>query len=155
MQNIIGLYRVIANENNPVRYSDIETKNGPTQVLNLTVVPFRTRDEDNIGTEWIRVALWGNAAQWYRNIPHNTLVYIDAKKEIKTWSSEDGTKSGSNSEVTIGRNDDFQPFTGTWRDDSANADEVSELKVEARSIVGSADTKPATKAPASDDSIPF
>lgn len=152
MQNIIGLYRVIANENNPVRYSDIETKNGPTQVLNLTVVPFRTRDEDNIGTEWIRVALWGMAATWYRNIPHNTLVFIDAKKEIKTWSN--GEKNGSNSEVTIGRNDDFQPFTGTWRDDSANADEVAELKVEKRSIVGNSDTAPAAKVK-SDDSIPF
>ncbi len=143
-QLLVGLYRVIRNENNPARYAKVDTKNGETSVLNLTVVPFRTRDGDDIGTEWIKVAIWGNAADWYQNILHSTVVFIQGTKDIKNWSS--GEKSGSSPEVTIRMGDVFQPFTGLWRDDSSKEDAVEEpLEVKPRSVTKTAD----------DSEIPF
>ena len=148
-QIINGLYRVIRNENNPARYAEVETKNGTSPVLNLTVVPFRTREGDDVGTEWISVAIWGNAAGWYQNIPHNTLVYLSGRKDIRNWTSKDEEKSGSSPEVTIRMGDDFVPFVGTWRDDAQSSTrEEAEFKVEKKSIVEK------TQAKAQDD-IPF
>ena len=133
-QLLVGLYRVIRNENNPARYAQVDTKNGETSVLNLTVVPFRTREGDNIGTEWIKVAIWGNAADWYQNIPHNTVVFIQGTKDIKNWES--GDKTGASPEVTIRMGDVFQPFTGLWRDDSQSTSDSKEepLEVKSRSV---------------------
>jgi len=144
-QLLVGLYRVIRNENNPVRYAQVDTKNGETSVLNLTAVPFRTREGDNIGTEWIKVAIWGNAADWYQNIPHNTVVFIQATKDIKTWES--GDKTGTSPEVTIRMGDVFQPFTGLWRDDNQSTSDSKEkpLEVKPRSVTKTAD----------DSEIPF
>lgn len=137
-QLLVGLYRVIRNENNPVRYAQVDTKNGETSVLNLTVVPFRTREGDNIGTEWIKVAIWGNAADWYQNIPHNTVVFIQGTKDIKNWES--GDKTGTSPEVTIRMGDVFQPFTGLWRDDNQSTSDSKEepLEVKSRSVVKTA-----------------
>lgn len=144
-QLLVGLYRVIRNENNPARYAKVDTKNGETSVLNLTVVPAESRDGDNFGTEWIKVAVWGKPADWFKNIPHSTLVFIQATKDIKTWES--GDKSGVSPEVSINPGDKFKPLLGYWRDDSPSEEDSKEepLEVKSRSVTKTAD----------DSDIPF
>jgi hypothetical protein len=132
-QFVCDLYRVIAKKENDKRFARVGQDNTP--VLNLKVVPYRSKDGDQYGTEWIDVAVWGKPAEWYQAIEHGTVVFLRGFKDIII----DGDYTNARVNIS-GMSDTFQPVELIRYDSGASSDSDDEEEIPAAKSVTSKKT---------------
>lgn len=140
-----GLFRVIAKRDNSIRFQDrIETKKGPTAVLNFTVLKFASDGDDDAAPVYIDVSLWGDQATEYKDlVADGQTCFIDGLVKIvdNSYDKENVVYPTFKGKVSISGRRQFKLFPGVVKPDKREAPETA--------------SEPALPDPASIDDVPF